>query len=75
MRITTKDLEYAVKRLSEKTKLPLVLNFDSGYQLAQKSGDGLSFFQATLTDSKKDLYYQIQFCLEIQTAIEKQEVR
>jgi hypothetical protein len=75
-RITERDVAFAIERLRKKTGLPLVRNDAYGYsQLAVSVGEhgAISNVNATLGNTKKDLYYQIQFCLEIINAIEKQE--
>jgi hypothetical protein len=73
-RITEKDLTFAIERLRAKTGLPFVRNDAYGYsQLAVSVGEhgAISNVNATLGNTKKDLYYQIQFCLEILSEMER----
>lgn len=72
-RVTQKMVDYAISRLAEKTKIKLQTNNCSGYTqlgFARENG-GISMIDATYGDSKRDLYYQIQFCLQIIEEMEK----
>lgn len=66
-RITQSQLDKAIERLAEVTGLPITTYNAYGYsQLAVKvEGGGISMFSATYGDSKKDLYYQIEFALDV----------
>ena len=65
-RVTQKMLDFAIERLQTHTKCKITTNDCYGYsQLAiELESGGIEMFDASHGDSKKDLYYQIQFCLD-----------
>ena len=64
-RITQSMLDHAVDRLVEVSKVTISNNDCYGYyQLRSKDGQDI---HATLGDTKKDLYYQIQFYLQMKS--------
>ena len=66
LRITQNMLDGALERLVRTSKVSIKTNDCYGYsQLMTADGHGLN---ATLGDTKKDLYYQIQFYLDMKEA-------
>ena len=66
MRITQNMLDGALERLARTSKVSIKSNDCYGYsQLMTADGHSLN---ATLGDTKKDLYYQIQFYLDMKEA-------
>jgi len=65
-KITQSVLDNAIKRLVDESGIDIRSNDCYGYsQLMTNDGHQLD---ATLGDSKKDLYYQIQFYLQMEEA-------
>ena len=65
-KITQSVLDNAINRLVDESGVDIQNNNCYGYyQLMTKDGHSLD---ATLGDSKKDLYYQIQFYLQMEEA-------
>lgn len=65
-RITQAQLDRAIERLVSESDIEIQTNNCYGYyQLMTKDGHALD---ATYGDSKKDLYYQIQFYLQMEEA-------
>lgn len=65
-RISQSQLDFAIERLVSESGLEIQNNDCYGYyQLMTKDGHAI---ESTYGDSKKDLYYQIQFYLQIQEA-------
>jgi hypothetical protein len=61
--VTQSMLDHAIDRLVEVSKVTISNNDCYGYyQLRSKNGSDI---HATLGDTKKDLYYQISFYLEM----------
>lgn len=72
--ITKSMVENAIMRLANLTNLKLQTNDCYGYTqlgFARENG-GISMIHATYGDSKRDLYYQIQFCLQVLEEMSKQ---
>ena len=66
MRITQNMLDGALERLVRTSKVSIKTNDCYGYSQLM-TADGYSL-DATLGDTKKDLYYQIQFYLDMKDA-------
>ena len=65
-RITQAQLDFAIERLVNESGVDIQSNDCYGYyQLMTNDGHAL---EATYGDSKKDLYYQIQFYLQMEEA-------
>lgn len=66
-RITQTQLDNAIKRLAKEAGINLTpYNAYGYYQLGFSRDNGcMSVIYATQGDSKKELYYQIDFCLSV----------
>jgi len=68
-RVTQKALDFAIERLAESSGLNIRTNNCYGYSqlgIGLEHG-GIDSIEATFGDSKKDLYYQIQFYLQMKS--------
>lgn len=65
-RITQSELDHAIERLNEESGVKI--NPYNCYGYSQLMTDDGHAIEASYGDSKKDLYYQIQFYLQIQEA-------
>jgi hypothetical protein len=73
-RITQAMLDSAIERLNETTKRQFVQNDAYGYsQLAISLPNSTGISTMSLGNTKKELYYQIHFALEVLSKMENQE--
>jgi len=65
MKITQRMLDLKIEELQKLSKCKIITNNPYSYfQLAIKLNHGISMFGSTLGNTKKDLFYQIQFLID-----------